>query len=565
MMPQSNTEGTDMQSAACLNRILRWRRLGSLVAFVAWCGIGLIAAPATCVAEQSPTESANRFNGTRSGDKTAVFIVDEKECKTKVPKPPEVWTEPERWAWEQICEHLNVDFDEREANAIVNDMVNSDSPKRDGLYQQTLREIRARNTSDPEKLAKDGSRRLSGDFLAKIIGDPEFRHHTWNEPLRLFGFNTDRFVIDNAALKSLDIRNAHVGRFLIQNTTIDGGLRLENVRLASTKVHLVAAKGFLLNNVSVAATNFGLVRLGPRQPSFKLEERDGALNIDTARFEDRLAILEGDYDAIDLKHVKVDDLFFYYPAWNRCRESGKPELSISESVDNGVFTLEVNRRGVLPNQTKLNQLGMSELLDNGFFTLEVNAKDTLPKQIKLNQFVFANAYLGSDPMPVISAMDTDAKIATNGHPDLEPYTLIAKSYAERGETRISDRVLIAKNHQDWYLAKRPSLEFIWLTVTWLVAVYGFHPELGFAWIGGFVLIGWVIFWYASDRLAAGSYKPRNTFLLALDSVIPGIQLDRNHQDVRYDGWPQIMLYVLRILGAALVFVAFFYLQKKLLG
>ena len=307
---------------------------------------------------------------------------------------------------------------------------------------------------------------------------------------------------------------------------------MENVQLASIKVHLVTAKHFLLNNVSVAAKNVGLVNLGPRKPPFKPEEQDGALSIDTARFEDRLAILEGDYDAIDLKRMKVDDLLIHHPAWNSAREKSKPELSITESVDNGVFTLEVKPDGVLP------------------------------KRIRLNQFIFANAYLGADPIPVISAMDADARTGTNGRPDLEPYTLIAKSYSERGETKISDRVLIAKNDQDWHLTKGLSLEFIWLTFTWLVAVYGFHPELGFAWIGGFVLLGWGIFWYTSDRLAAGSYKPRNTFLLALDSVIPGIQLDKNHQDVRYDGWPQAMLYLLRILGAVLVFVAFSYLQKS---
>jgi hypothetical protein len=522
-----------MQCAACLERKRRWR--GLLAAFVASCSLALIAGPATCVA-QSATESAGRVSGTQSKDAkaTPVFIVDEKECKAKALA---AWSKDERWAWDQICQHLNVDFDEREANAIVDDTVDRGSTKHDELYQQTLKELRLRNTSDPEKLAKDSSRRLSGDFLANIFGDVELRQHTWNTPMRLFGFNTDRFVIDTAALKSLDVRNANVGELFIQNVTVDGGLRLESVRLATIKVRLVTAKHFLLNNVSVGASNAGLVDLGSSQPPFRPEERDGALSIDTARFEDRLTILKGDYDAIKFKHIKVDDLFIYQPAWNSSREQSEPELTITESVDNGFFTLEIDPKGVLP------------------------------KQIKLDQFMFANAYLGRDPMPVISAMDANARTGTDGRPDLEPYTLIAKSYAERGETGISDSVLIAKNNQDWrwHFADGQWFEFVWLTFTWLVAAYGFHPEMGFVWIGGFVVLGWAIFRHASDRLAAESYKPRNTFLLALDSVIPGIQLDKNHQDVRYDGWPQTMLYLLRILGAVLVFVAFSYLQKKLLG
>jgi hypothetical protein len=103
------------------------------------------------------------------------------------------------------------------------------------------------------------------------------------------------------------------------------------------------------------------------------------------------------------------------------------------------------------------------------------------------------------------------------------------------------------------------------TATWLFAGYGFHPEVGFLWIGGFVLVGWAVFRYASGSLAEGSYQPKSPFLLALDSAIPGIKLDKNHEDVRYDGWPQVMLYALRILGAVLVFVALSYLQKTLLG
>jgi hypothetical protein len=522
-------EGTDMQSAARLERIRPWRKRARLVAFVAWWAIGLIATSATCVA-QGAIEPADQHNGAPSENTaaTAVFIVEAKRCESKAPRERDAWSEPERWAWQQICQHLNVDFDEREANSIVDKEVGKESPEHDYRYRRKLEELRARNNNNPERLATDESRRLSGKFLAMIFGDVELRHHTWTVPLRFFGFSTDQFVIDTAALKSLDIRNAYVEKFSIQNTTIDGDLRLENAHFASIKVHLVAARLFLLNKVSVTAKNFGPGHLNA-------EERDGALEIDTARIGDRLSILEGHYDAIDLKHVKVDDLFIYHPAWNSSRESSKPELSITESVDNGVFTFQANPEGVLP------------------------------KRIKLNQFIFANAYLGPDPMPVIYAMDADARNHTSGRPDLEPYTLIAKSYAQRGETSISDHVLIAKNNQDWHWANMLSLDFVGLTFTWLVAIYGFHPELGFAWIGGFVLLGWAIFWYASGRLAADSYRPKSPFLLALDSVIPGIQLDKNHQDVRYDGWPQIMLYLLRILGAVLVFVALSYLQKRLLG
>ncbi|WP_210164426.1 hypothetical protein [Bradyrhizobium sp. Ai1a-2] len=468
---------------------------------------------------------------------TPVVIVAARECRSFARERPN-WSAPEQWAWAKICDHLNIDFDELEANRTVDRLTNAAADKltaqRQDLYERTVDEIRTRNQHDPERLAGDFSRRLRYEFFAEIFGAAELRNFTWNAPLVFSGFNTDRLIIDTAALKSLDIRNAHIGHFSIQNSTIDGGLRLENVRLASAKVHLVTAKHLLLNNVSVAASNFGPVRRDDGRPPFRPAERNGELKINTASIADRLSIIQGDFDSIDLNFVKVDDLFIDSPAWNLCGQSDKPELSIRESLHKGRFTL---------------------MLDPG--------GRCLPRRIKVDQSIFANTYLGPDPLPVIRAMEMGEMMSRSG-PELA-YALIAKSYADRGQTAISDRVLIAKNNQDWHLAKPLTLDFIGLTFTWLVADYGFHPEWGLVWIAGFVVLGWIIFRRASGRLAAGSYRPRSTLLLALDSVIPGIQLDKNHQEVRYDGWPQIMLYLLRVLGAVLVFVALSYLQKRLFG
>jgi hypothetical protein len=254
----------------------------------------------------------------------------------------------------------------------------------------------------------------------------------------------------------------------------------------------------------------------------------------------------------------------------------------------------------------------------------------LPVRIRLNQFIFANAYLGPKPMPVIDAMDVDAKSLINAdakspandvdvksattvaeakspaktadaksaatigeakspakkpdtkgatkvaeaksstidRPDLEPYALIAKSFSDRGENHTSDRILIAMNERNRELAWKQSLpDYAQLTLLYWLVTYGFEPEWGFAYIFIFVLVGWAVFWRNSDQLKS-EYKPTTwfpTLLLAFDSVIPGIQLDKNNLDVRYDGWPQPMLYLLRLLGAFLVAIAYSFLQKRLFG
>jgi hypothetical protein len=109
-------EGT-VQSAACLERIRLWHKRAWLVVLVCWCGIGLIAASATSDA-QSAAESPDRLSGTPSKDPeaTVVFIVDAKKCGATDPRKADALSKPELWAWQQIGEHLNVDFDEREAD-----------------------------------------------------------------------------------------------------------------------------------------------------------------------------------------------------------------------------------------------------------------------------------------------------------------------------------------------------------------------------------------------------------------------------------------------------------------
>jgi hypothetical protein len=470
-----------MRSVTQLGRIRIWRKraLGSV--FVAWLGIGPIAV-ATCVA-QTPIGSADQLS-TPSKDTTPtpVVIVDAKKCEDKAPTEPDVWSGPERWAWQQICKHLNVDFDELEANDITDKEAVEGPRSHDEIYNEKLEKLHKQHDEKPEELAKDAKRRLSGKFLAMIFGDADKRVHTWAVPLKFFGFNTDQFVIDTAALNSLDIRYAYVPKFLIQNATVQRDLRFEHTHSESIKLNFVTTENFMLNNVWVIAKN-----LGPNYPMRHVRptnagERDGALDVDTARIEDRLSIWSGYFDAIKLKRVKVGDLFIDRPTWNNPGGSG-PELSISESVDDGIFHFQPDSEGV--------------------------------KRIRLNQFIFANAYFGANPMPVIHAMDADASTG-NTSPDLEPYTLIAKAYAQRGETSISDRVLAAKNNQDWRLADRMSWSFLSLTFTWLFAGYGFHPEVGFLWIGGFVLVGWAVFRYASGSLAEGSYQPKSPLLLALD-------------------------------------------------
>ncbi len=90
-------------------------------------------------------------------------------------------------------------------------------------------------------------------------------------------------------------------------------------------------------------------------------------------------------------------------------------------------------------------------------------------------------------------------------------------------------------------------------------------QWGIYWIIGLVLIGWWIFRSGRKALVDPKTRPDNWMLFAIDTVIPVIHLDRRHADVAFTGWRQWYLSFLRVMGAILVFLVFYFLQQVLLG
>jgi hypothetical protein len=65
----------------------------------------------------------------------------------------------------------------------------------------------------------------------------------------------------------------------------------------------------------------------------------------------------------------------------------------------------------------------------------------------------------------------------------------------------------------------------------------------------------------ADQIAAGPV-PTNWLLFTADAALPGIHLDPEHEDVRFHGWRQNVLYGIRLLGAAVIFIFLKLLQQS---
>lgn len=90
-------------------------------------------------------------------------------------------------------------------------------------------------------------------------------------------------------------------------------------------------------------------------------------------------------------------------------------------------------------------------------------------------------------------------------------------------------------------------------------------QWGIYWIIGLVVVGWLVFRSGRKDLVDPNARPDSWMLFAIDTVIPVIQLDRRHDAVAFTGWRQWYLSFLRVMGAVLVFLVFYFLKQVLLG
>jgi hypothetical protein len=440
----------------------------------------------------------------QSQDDDFVHIPPQDDCLAKMGN----WSEPEKWAWRQICSRERIDFDK--------------------LYGKQ------KNIDD---LANDGRRVLSAQFLRQIFEDPRFQPYTQTAAVSIVG----------AFLPSVQIGNASVGFLSIVSSKIGGEIYLNSITIlrsiiiSESKVGDVDLRLIQGGNINFNASTLGDVRvqqLNITRLSF-VGGQLTSLAVRISRLSQQLAILYGTAQAIILDDVKSDGLFV---------EPGSVKsIDINDYVDTGMFFLSV-AKWLPKSELKL------QTLTTGRFLL----RKSLPEKISTSSFVFSGADWGADPLPQLMRW-TD--VSSEYVPSL--YTGLAAAYQNDGQSETASDILIAKQNADYAYSTSP-LEKIYLFVTWILADYGYHPEIGLLWIVGFVGIATLVFKTGETSLTSGP-RPRNWLVFAFDAVIPGIQLDDQHKDVGFGGWRQYFLYFLRFLSAVVVVLVIELLKRSLGG
>jgi hypothetical protein len=173
---------------------------------------------------------------------------------------------------------------------------------------------------------------------------------------------------------------------------------------------------------------------------------------------------------------------------------------------------------------------------------------------------FSGSELGGEPLSTLKAFMQ--KVPKNEY-NSDIYDKFAKTYSDAGQANVARSILIEKNNAA-FRHSESSWDKISLFTMWAIFAYGHKPEIGLVWILLFVISAAIIF-RTGARQVSGAPVPRNWFFFAVDSVIPGIKLDKDHENLKFRGWRQYCLYVLRFLGAVLIVLIIEVLRRSVTG
>jgi hypothetical protein len=255
------------------------------------------------------------------------------------------------------------------------------------------------------------------------------------------------------------------------------------------------------------------------------------------QIEGNLDMAEGHFGEVDLKNARIGgDLLMNKANFKSLNLSS---AQIKENLDSSQAAIH-------------DRLDMSLARITGAFLLR--SMDVFPKMAVLSDLSFSSADWGMDPVTILTKLT-----AAQGGYNPTLYTKLAKSYSDAGQTGVARNLLIERQNSEYRHAN--AITKCYLFAFWLVAAYGYRPELGFLWIFVFVVIGWAIFRRGAKRGMAVN-PPDSWFVFALDSVIPGIQLRKDHEAVSFRDWRKYVLYFLRFLGAVVVILVLELLKRS---
>lgn len=377
---------------------------------------------------------------------------------------------------------------------------------------------------------------------AHIGGTVELNNSTVTGPLDMNATQVDLDVLmqDKAAFKTVDLVAAHIGGALYLNgSTVDGELNLNRASIGSQLNLIGSTVTGLLNLNSVRIGQNLHMEGNARFAAINLVggHISGQLDLDTSTVS---GILEGNYidveqaaflgrgatfdGQITLANGKFgQDLYLSGGAFNK-------NVNLTGSQIAGVLGLESARW--LHGAT----LNLSDGSAGG-----IDLSDNWPDNIYLNGFTYRN-------LSNLAKYDSEQAATWFGKQAYapQPYEQLATVLQANGLIDEATDIRHAGKDREYQTAT--GFRRAWLFLLKYSIGFGYHLEYAFVWAIGFVLLGWAVLCVTGQRNKHGA-----TLGLAysFDMLLPLVQLNKQHDDVTLDPWPQRYFYVHKLVGVLL--------------
>jgi uncharacterized protein YjbI with pentapeptide repeats len=337
--------------------------------------------------------------------------------------------------------------------------------------------------------------------------------------LDMYGIRVDQvvFMSDKAQFKEINLSRAHIEQLNLTGSTVTGTLNMNQIQVDQA-VFMGDKANF--NEIDLAVAHVG------GQLDLNGSTVTGKLAADYIDVEQTASLGYGATftDQVDLRSAKLGQ-----------------DLDLSGGTFDKNVDLSGARIGGVLGLRSTQWLGSATLNLAGAAAGGIDLSHSWPDRIFLNEFTYRN-------LSNISANISQQAEKWFGKQAYapQPYEQLASVLQANGLIDEATDIRYAGKVREWRASS--GLSWVWLFLLNYSIGFGYHLEYAFAWALGFVLLGWAVLYATGQRAKHGM-----TLGLAysFDMLLPLVQLDKKHDDVDLDPWPQRYFYAHKIVGVLL--------------
>ena len=324
----------------------------------------------------------------------------------------------------------------------------------------------------------------------------------------------DLSMSGKAQFNEIDLRVAHIGgRVELSGSTVTGELNMYGVRVDQDLFMRDKAQ---FKDIRLLSAHIG-----------------GQLILDSSTVTGKL---EGAYIEVE------QTVFLGHGATFDEIHLASAKLGKDLSLSGGAFNKNVDLTGA--QVTGVLRLAATRWLGSATLDLTnaaagwIDLSDSWPDKIYVNGLTYHN-------LPNFSRAQAETWFGKQAYAP-QPYEELAGVLQSNGFIEDATAIRYAGKERERQTAS--GLNWVWLFLLNYSIGFGYHLEYAFAWALGFVLLGWAVLYATGQRTKHGMTLG---LTYSFDMLLPLVQLNKKHDDIDLDPWPQRYFYVHKIVGVLL--------------